>query len=70
MLEPYQKIIALGEAAIPLILDELVAEGDEPDDWFWALNVIADHDPVPAVDQGIIVRMAEAWIRWGRERYA
>ena len=30
----YQKIIGMGEPAIPLILQDLVENG--PDDWFWA----------------------------------
>ena len=71
MLPAYQKIIGMGEAAIPLILDELKAEGDEPDQWFWALRAIAEANPVAPEDQGNFRKMAQAWIAWGtRAGYA
>jgi len=71
MLPSYQKIIGLGEDAIPMILRELKAEGDEPDQWFWALRAIAEVNPVSPADQGNFVRMAQAWIKWGEsEGYA
>lgn len=65
----YQEIIAMGPRAIPLILRQLEREGDEPDMWFWALRVLSHADPVPANDRGDIVRMARAWLEWGRARY-
>ena len=34
----YQKIIGMGEGAIPLILNDLSEHG--PDDWFWALTAM------------------------------
>lgn len=61
----YQRIIAMGEPAIPLILSQLRTEGDEPDHWFWALRILTGIDPVRQEDQGDIVRMAEAWMQWG-----
>lgn len=64
----YQKIIGMGPAVIPLILARLQAEGNEPDHWFWALRVIADDDPVAEEDQGDIVKMASAWLEWGRQQ--
>jgi hypothetical protein len=40
----YQQIIGMGDAAVPLILQELERA---PDHWFWALNAIIGVDPVP-----------------------
>jgi hypothetical protein len=62
MLKPYQRIIGLGPAAVPLILEELRRE---PDQWFWALEAITDENPVAPEDAGDVQRMSEAWIRWG-----
>lgn len=61
----YQRIIGMGPVALPLILRELERR---PSHWFWALNVITDEDPVPDEDAGIISKMADAWIRWGKEK--
>jgi len=65
MLGPYQRIIGMGEAAVPLILDELRRE---PDHWFWALESITEENPVPPEDTGRVQAMTAAWIRWGQER--
>jgi hypothetical protein len=65
----YQRIIAMGQTAVPMILRELENEGDEPDHWFWALSAITDADPVPCEARGDMVQMAEAWLDWGRQRY-
>jgi hypothetical protein len=71
MLEPYQKIIGMGPEAVPLILAQLKAEGDEPDQWFWALKIITEADPVRPEDRGNFRAMAQAWIAWGEsEDYA
>jgi hypothetical protein len=64
----YQKIIAMGDVAVPLILSRLRSEGNEPDHWFWALRVLADVDPVPEQDRGNIGRMSNAWLEWGRQQ--
>ena len=60
----YQKIIGMGEAAIPFIIAQLKAEGDEPDHWFWALRVITEVDPVADEDRGQIAKMAQSWLDW------
>ena len=65
MCQSYQKIMGMGEAAVPLILNQLIVEGDEPDHWFWALRVITEIDPIPEEDRGDVRRMAQAWLRWG-----
>lgn len=69
MCPSYQRIIAMGERAIPLILRQMQDEGDEPDMWFWALRVLTDADPVPDHARGDISAMARAWLRWARFRY-
>jgi hypothetical protein len=61
----YQKILTLGEAAIPFILRELQ---DVPNDWFWALRIISNDDPVKPEQAGDMDAMAEAWLSWGREK--
>jgi hypothetical protein len=63
-LPAYRTIIAMGPAAVPLILGELRRE---PDHWFVALERITGEDPVPSDARGDIDRMAEAWLHWGRE---
>jgi len=71
MLPAYQKIIGMGEDAIPLILAQLKSEGDEPDQWFWALRSITDANPVKPEDRGDFQAMARAWLIWGdKEGYA
>lgn len=65
MLKPYQQIIGLGEPAVPLILQELQRE---PDHWFWALEAIAQVNPVPPEAAGRVQQMADAWITWGKQQ--
>jgi len=64
----YHRIMGMGEEAIPLIIDQLKKEGDEPDQWFWALNVITGDNPVKAEDRGDFVKMAAAWISWAQRK--
>jgi hypothetical protein len=65
MCPSYQKIIGMGEVAIPLILGELQSDGNEPDHWFWALRVLTEVDPVNEEDRGDIIKMSDAWLQWG-----
>jgi hypothetical protein len=60
----YEEIIGLGDAAVPMLLRELQRD---PDHWFAALRAITAADPVPEESRGDVRRMAECWIRWGRE---
>ena len=60
----YQKIIGMGESAIPLILKDLSDNG--PDDWFWALSAITDENPITREIAGNMAAMTEAWLQWGR----
>lgn len=61
----YQRIVGMGEKAIPLILRELDNHEDDPDHWFWALQAITDKDPVPADHRGDMKAMARDWLEWG-----
>lgn len=62
----YLRIINLGHDAIPYIMAEL--KKDDPDHWFEALYQITHNNPIPPEDCGNVRRMADAWIRWGRQR--
>ncbi len=61
----YQRIIGMGGAAVPFILHELERK---PDHWFWALTAITGVDPVLPDDRGKLKKMAETWLRWGKEQ--
>lgn len=61
----YLQIIAMGKAAIPLILSELEKR---PNHWFVALAAINQTNPVPATEAGNLKKMTEIWLKWGRER--
>ncbi len=67
MMPAYQKIVGMGETAVPLILAQLESEGYQPDQWFWALMAITGQNPVKPEDQGNFRKMARAWIEWGKE---
>ncbi len=59
----YQKIIGLGEKAIPFILRE---PQDSASEWFWALEHIARENPVGAEIERPS-EMARIWIAWGKK---
>jgi hypothetical protein len=61
----YLGILAMGKPALRLILEELQASGGN---WFLALRLIADYDPVPPEHAGVVKRMREDWIAWGRQQ--
>lgn len=61
----YQRIIGMGFAVVPLILERLRLE---PDHWFWALKSITGEDPVPAEARGDVTAMGAAWLAWGRRQ--
>jgi len=64
----YQRIIGLGPAAVPFIIAELESDGDEPDQWFWALKAITGEDPVREDDRGDFAAMSKSWLEWARDR--
>ncbi|MEK6336813.1 MAG: hypothetical protein AABM67_17950 [Acidobacteriota bacterium] len=61
----YQRIIGLGPAVLPILLQELRKESGY---WFWALNAITGEDPIRPEDLGDVPRMTEAWLNWGKQR--
>lgn len=61
----YQRIIALGAPALPLVIEELRAKGGQ---WFWALRYLANHDPVPQEHWGNVQLMKAAWLHWWDEQ--
>ena len=58
----YRRIMAMGESAIPLLLESL---HDRPAHWFAALTAAARLDPVPARSNAATAR--ERWLEWGRK---
>lgn len=72
MLRPYQSIIGMGEDAIEPIISQLRLEGDDADQWFWALGSISEaNDLTPPTikpeDQGDFAKMAQTWIKWAED---
>jgi hypothetical protein len=63
----YQKIIGMGELALPFIFNVLNSEV-EPSNWFWALKAITDDDPVPEEHIGDVLAMKSDWLQWGWRR--
>ena len=61
----YQRIIAMGEPAVPWLLQRLA---EKPDHWFVALNAITGARPVQPESRGRIKEMAQAWLNWGRQQ--
>lgn len=60
----YLRIVGMGPAVVPLILQELLSR---PDDWFGALALITEAQPVPPEEAGNLKAMTRAWVRWSRE---
>ena len=60
MHKDYQSIMTRGMDVVPFILKRLRCQ---PDEWFWALRHIADHDAAENADSfnGAVA----AWLRWG-----
>ncbi len=57
--------IAMGEPAIPQILDRLAAK---PDHWFVALHAISGASPVAPENRGRFKAMTADWLKWGQEQ--
>ena len=60
----YERIVGMGEQAIPLILNELEREVDH---WFPALRELTGASPVPEESKGNLVKMTQAWLDWGKD---
>lgn len=61
----YYRIIGLGKDVIPLILQELQENGGQ---WYLALRVLTNENPVNPEDAGNIKKMKMAWLDWGKQR--
>jgi hypothetical protein len=59
----YQRIMAMGRPAIPLVLREMQQNGGH---WFWALHFMTGASPVP--EMASIEEARKAWLSWGREK--
>jgi hypothetical protein len=70
MMPSYLKIIGMGDEAIPLIFNQIRSEGDDPDQWFLALESITGVDPTKPEDRGDNLKMAKAWLNWNDENSA
>ncbi|MYC33978.1 MAG: hypothetical protein F4X64_12490 [Chloroflexi bacterium] len=58
----HREIVGMGEAAVPLILERMQAQGGH---WFHALQAITGARPVPPESRGRIKEMTQAWLEWG-----
>lgn len=59
----YFRIIGMGKAAVPLLLESL---RDRPAHWFVALEATTNANPVPAEANASAAR--DVWLRWGRDQ--
>lgn len=66
MCSSYLRIIGLGPDVIRLIFRQMEREGDEPDMWFVALQMLTGADPVTEEARGNFKAMADLWLDWGR----
>ncbi len=60
----YLEIIAMGEAALPLIFKAFEKELDH---WSHALTFITGEDPVSRDAAGDLVKIREVWLKWWQE---
>ena len=61
----YEKVINLGEDAVPLILRHIEKK---PGHWFCALHAITGANPVPEDCRGNLQKMTAAWLQWGHDQ--
>ena len=61
----YQRIIAMGDPAVPWILDRMEAK---PDHWFVALHAITGASPAAPENRGRLKAMTADWLKWGQEQ--
>ena len=59
----YLRITGMGEAVVPLLLEEL---RERPAHWFAALRATTNFDPSPAEANPSQAR--EAWLEWGKSQ--
>lgn len=61
----YRQIIEMGEAVLPLILEDLREGGGH---WYRALREITGENPVPEEHRARRPQMRAAWVEWGKAR--
>ena len=61
----HQAVVALGPAVVPLLLRDMESRHTH---WFMALTAITHDNPVRPEHAGLIPKMVEDWLAWGRER--
>ena len=61
----HQRIIAMGEPAVPWLLQRLATK---PDHWFVALSAVTGAKPVPPESHGRVKEMVQAWLDWGLQQ--
>ena len=61
----YQAIVHLGPEVVPILLRDLQRDSDF---WFAALTEITGENPIHPEQWGDMKAMADAWVRWGRQR--
>lgn len=61
----YQRIIGLGPDVVPFVLRDLADTGAH---WSWALQALTGENPVAPENEGRPKRMAEDWIKWGKNK--
>jgi hypothetical protein len=59
----YQRIIGMGPAVIPFILERF--RQGRLEHWFWALSAITGENPITEDMAGNIEKMAKAWVQGG-----
>jgi hypothetical protein len=62
MHDDYQSIMAKGKEVIPYILNRMKTK---PDDWFWALRHITNHDAAVVSGATNFDEAVAAWLKWG-----
>lgn len=61
----YKRIVRMGSAAVPLILEQM-KEGSGH--WFHALSMLVDDNPIPSDFSGTIDDAAALWVAWGVDK--
>jgi hypothetical protein len=64
--DAYQRIMAMGPTALPLIFAEWKREGDNPYYWHWALERLAGDDPTSSTQMST-TELRDAWLAWAEE---
>ena len=62
----YREIVAMGEAALPLVFREMKKNGYH---WHYVLHEITGiYPPIAADEVGIADKVDGAWLKWGKEQ--